>query len=377
MATVYSVLAASWLLGAVAIDAGAAALPRKLASSVERLKAVGPEGQGNAAAQAAWNEVAKAKASQIPELLVAMDGANDYALNWMRAAIETAVQRESAAGAKLSLKSLEVLLRDTRHHARGRRLAFELIQKLDASRAQAMLPEFLQDPGSELRREAVAQLMTRAVGQTNTAKATAVTMYRQALGFSREADQIEDIAKRLLDLGDKVDLAKTFGWVSKWQLIGPFDNAGEVGFAKVYPPEERLDLTAELAGKSGSVKWFPYETRSEYGLVDFNQAISSLKGAAGYATAEFWSDSVRTAQVRLGCKNGWKIWVNGTLVFGRDEYHRSAEIDQYRMPVSLKAGKNILLVKCTQNEQTQDWAKEWEFQLRVTDEQGTPIVSTR
>ncbi len=57
MARVYSVLAASWMLGAVAIDAGAAALPRKLASSVERLKAVGPEGQGNAAAQAAWNEV--------------------------------------------------------------------------------------------------------------------------------------------------------------------------------------------------------------------------------------------------------------------------------------------------------------------------------
>ena len=112
-------------------------------------------------------------------------------------------------------------------------------------------------------------------------------------------------------------------------------------------------------------------------MVDFNQAISSLKGVAGYATAEFWSDSARSAQVRLGCKNGWKIWVNGTLVFGRDEYHRSAEIDQYRMPVSLKAGKNILLVKCTQNEQTQDWAKEWEFQLRVTDEQGTPIVSTR
>jgi hypothetical protein len=160
-----------------------------------------------------------------------------------------------------------------------------------------------------MRREAVAQLMATAARQTNGTKATAVTTYRQALGFSREADQIEDIAKRLQDLGDKVDLAKTFGWVSKWQLIGPFDNTGEAGFAKVYPPEERLDLGAGLTGKSGPVKWFPYETRSEYGLVDFNQAISSLKGAVGYATAEFWSDSARTAQVRLGCKNGWKVWV--------------------------------------------------------------------
>lgn len=376
MARVYSVLTASWLLGAAAID-GAAALPRKLASSVERLKAVGPEGQGNGAAQVAWSDVSKAKASQIPDLLVAMDGANDYALNWIRAAIEAAVQRETAAGSKLSVKSLETVLRDTRHHPRARRLAFELIQRVDTAKAQAILPSFLQDPGSELRREAVAQLMATAAGQIPNSKPAAVTTYRQALGFSREADQIEDIAKRLLDLGDKVDLAKTFGWVSKWQLIGPFDNTGEAGFAKVYPPEERLELTAELSGKSGPVKWFPYETRSEYGLVDFNQAISSLKGAVGYAASEFWSDSARPAQVRLGCKNGWKVWVNGVLIFGRDEYHRSAEIDQYRMPVSLKAGKNVILVKCAQNEQTQDWAKEWEFQLRVTDEQGTPIVSTR
>lgn len=376
MARVHPVLAASVLLVATAIDS-VAALPRKLASSVERLKAVGPEGQGNAVAQAAWSDVAKAKASQIPDLIVAMDGANDYALNWIRAAIEAAVQRETAAGSKLSVKSLEAVLRDTRHHPRARRLAFELMQRVDASKAQTILPDFLQDPGSEMRREAVAQLMATAARQTNGTKATAVITYRQALGFSREADQIEDIAKRLQDLGDKVDLAKTFGWVSKWQLIGPFDNTGESGFAKVYPPEERFELAAELPGKSGPVKWFPYETRSEYGLVDFNQAISSLKGAVGYATSEFWSDSARPAQVRLGCKNGWKVWVNGVLIFGRDEYHRSAEIDQYRMPVSLKAGKNVILVKCAQNEQTQDWAKEWEFQLRVTDEQGTPIVSTR
>jgi hypothetical protein len=76
MGRVHSVLAVACLLGTAAID-GSAALPRKLASSVERLKAVGPEGQGNAAAQGAWNEVAKTKATQIPDLLVAMDGAND------------------------------------------------------------------------------------------------------------------------------------------------------------------------------------------------------------------------------------------------------------------------------------------------------------
>jgi hypothetical protein len=93
--------------------------------------------------------------------------------------------------------------------------------------------------------------------------------------------------------------------------------------------------------------------------------------------AEFVSDKARPAEIRLGCKNGWKVWLNGKFLFGRDEYHTGAEIDQFRLPVQLRAGTNVLLVKCTQNAQTEDWTKEWEFQLRVTDAQGTPIRSTR
>ena len=47
-----------------------------------------------------------------------------------------------------------------------------------------------------------------------------------------------------------------------------------------------------------------------------------------------------------------KVWLNGRFVFGRDEYHRNMEMDQYRLPVELKSGRNTLLVKCCQNEQT-------------------------
>jgi hypothetical protein len=71
------------------------------------------------------------------------------------------------------------------------------------------------------------------------------------------------------------------------------------------------------------------------------------------------------------------VWLNGKYIFGRDEYHRGAEIDQYRMPVELKRGKNTILVKVTQNELVEDWTKEWEFQLRVTDTLGTPLASKR
>ena len=68
---------------------------------------------------------------------------------------------------------------------------------------------------------------------------------------------------------------------------------------------------------------------------------------------------------------------NGKFLFGRDEYHRGAEIDQYRLAGELKKGRNTILVKLCQNEQKEEWTKEWEFQLRITDALGTPIASAK
>ena len=118
-----------------------------------------------------------------------------------------------------------------------------------------------------------------------------------------------------------------------------------------------------------------YATGHDYGKVDFNQPFGSHKGVAAYACTEFNAATARPAELRLGCKNGWKIWFNGKLLFGRDEYHRGARIDQYRLPVELKAGRNTILVKACQNEEVQDWTKEWEFQLRVCDDIGTAILA--
>ncbi len=101
------------------------------------------------------------------------------------------------------------------------------------------------------------------------------------------------------------------------------------------------------------------------------------KSAVGYAAADFFSESDRPAEIRIGCKNGWKVWLNGELLFARDEYHRGAKLDQYKLPCQLKKGKNMILVKCCQNEQKEQWTVEWEFQLRVCDATGTAILAER
>ncbi len=371
-------LLSSGLLCLTVLASTATAAEPPVAALVQRIKAVSAEGQGNADANRALQELAKGGGKSLTAILGAMNGANDYALNWLRAAVETIAQHESAARHPLPLAELKQFLANTREHPQARRLAYDLIAREDPATAKALLPGFLNDPSNELRRDAVQLLVDAAAAQTKAGDRTAAAAgLGDALKHARDPDQIESIAKSLTDLGQKVDLQKTFGWLTRWKIIGPFDNTGGAGFEKAFPPEQSVDATAEYDGKAGKVRWQDYQTKSEYGLIDFNQPLDALKEVTAYASTEFWTEKGRTAEIRLGCKNGWKVWLNGKLLFGRDEYHRGVEIDQYRLTADLKPGKNVLLIKCCQNEQKEDWTKEWEFQVRITDAEGTPLASSK
>jgi len=170
-------------------------------------------------------------------------------------------------------------------------------------------------------------------------------------------------------------LTRHFGFLVDWQMAGPFHNKDRAGFAAVFGPEKNAALSVTYDGMKGKVKWQPYSTDDEYGMVDFNKPYGDLKEVTGYAQTEFVSLTDRPAELRLGCKNAWKIWLNGELVFERDEYHRGMRIDQYQLPVQLEKGSNTILVKACQNEQVEDWTVQWQFQLRVCDATGTAIHS--
>jgi hypothetical protein len=355
-----------------------AASAAQLTKSIETIRAVGPEGRGNAEAAQAWKALGTTDAESLLPILGAMDGANDLAVNWLRAAVDTIAGRELAAGRKLPVADLEKFVRDTKHHPRARRLAYELIAQANPDAGQRLIAGLRDDPSPELRRDAILRLTDeaaklRTAGKTNEA----VPKYQTAIQAARDVDQVESIAKELKKLGSPVDLPAVFGWVKQWKVIGPFDSTGGVGHEKVFPPEERIDLAAEYDGKEGKVRWQDYTATGDYGLVDLNKPCGALKEVAGYAYTEFHADKARPVELRLGCKNAWKVWLNGKLLFGRDEYHRGMEIDQYRMAGELKPGKNTILVKICQNEQKEKWTVEWEFQLRVTDPLGTPIASAK
>ena len=290
----------------------------------------------------------------------------------------TIAGRELAKGRALPTAVLEKFVRDTKHHPRARRLAYELVARAEPEQARRLIAGLRDDPSTELRRDAVQGFADEAAvlhqaGKTNDA----ILKYQGALKSARDVDQVEGIAQALKQLGQPVALPAVFGWVQNWKVIGPFDSTRGAGFEKVYPPEQHVDLAGELDGKSAKLRWLDYQATGDYGLVDLNKPCGALKEVTGYAYTEFYADKARPVELRLGCKNAWKVWLNGKFLFGRDEYHRGMEIDQYRMAAELKPGKNTILVKLCQNEQTEKWTVEWEFQLRLTDAIGTPIASTK
>ena len=80
--------------------------PPEIAGPLKMIRAVGPEGRGNREASAAWKKLSESKAAVLLPILEAMDGANDYALNWLRAAFDAIASRELNSGAKLPLPEL-------------------------------------------------------------------------------------------------------------------------------------------------------------------------------------------------------------------------------------------------------------------------------
>lgn len=348
----------------------------EVAKAIQSLRFVSDGGQGNVEAAAAFQQLATADADRLPQVLVALDGAGPLAANWLRAAVDTISERRLGEGRKLPASELEAFVLDVRHDPRARRLAFEWLVRVDPTANERLIPAMTQDSSVELRRDAIARLIGQGQDLMEAQRAEAAReVFQSALNGARDEDQIRVIVEKLRGLGQEVDLPRHFGFLMQWKIIGPFDNRGRAGFAAVYPPEEKLDADGQYTGLSENLRWKDYSTTDDYGMVDFNVPFGKLKEATAFAWSEFTSDRERDVEIRLGCKNAWKVWVNGELLFGRDEYHRGMSLDQYRLPVKLNAGRNEILVKACQNEEQQDWTVEWQFQLRVCDAAGTAILS--
>lgn len=352
-----------------------------IAVDIDQLTAVinkiGVKGQGHAEARNAMSELVEIDPTDVVDILHGFDSKNVLALNWLRAAVDSVLESAHQNGKTIPLRELQAFLADTRNNENARRVAYEWIVQLDDSLRTNILLNSLNDPSLEIRREAVTEAVSASLKIKDAQKEVALSQLKTILSSARDIDQIEQITTHIESLGGTVDLPRHFGFLMTWNLVGPFDNSGTKGFDVAYPPEANVALDKTLEGKAGSVQWFEHTTMDPYGMMDLNVIMpEKYKGAIVYAYTTFDSSEDRDVEIRMGCVNGNKIWVNGKLITSNHVYHANTSIDQYIAKARLHKGENEILVKVAQNEQEESWAQRWQFQLRICDKYGTAVLAS-
>jgi hypothetical protein len=313
--------------------------------------------------------------TELLDVLAAMKGKSAVAKNWYLSVAQSVADRSP----QQSLEELEQFLPRLSEDPAARYWAFSFVTRAKPEQREELLEAMLADPCLELRYEAVQLRLARLAEDKSTlSKEQQLATCRELLAAARLPEQVQEIARQLEELGDKVNLLEHFGFIDEWQVIGPFANLNQSKFDEVYPPEADYlkpgaKPTASYRGKNANVSWQAAKTERDDGAVDLNPIFANEKGAIVYAAASFESAGEQECEVRIGSPNAVKVWLNGELVISREVYHAGSQVDQYVAPVKLRAGANTLLVKVCQNEQTDSWAQEWEFQLRFTDSTGLAI----
>jgi hypothetical protein len=175
---------------------------------------------------------------------------------------------------------------------------------------------------------------------------------------------------------DAVSLEPVMNFITRWQVIGPFDNPraeegeGTVGLEIPYPPERSINLEAEYEGMRGEpVRWREVGT-DENGYLNFDALFALNEQTCAYAAAWIESPDSRVVDCFLGSDDWVGVWLNGERVHA-NVLHRPAEPDQDHIRLRLRPGQNLLLVKVG------DDYGGWGMYLRIPDPDQVLRISVR
>jgi hypothetical protein len=347
-----------------------------LNQALETVRKVDSHGAGHEDAVKAMQILNTATPAQVPLLLSGMKDTNQLAQNWIRGAIQSALGH-SGEFPKDSL--LKFLQEDLDSNDMGRLVAWELLVADTPALTDELLPKMLNDSSLPLRQLSVEWHISKADA---AGEGQSFALLVDALVAARDVNQIQKIADKLATKGVNIDLHRQLGFINTWKIAGPFDNKGEKGFAVALGPETSPgEIDPEAVYKDGldgaEIKWKEVKSVDATATVNLNEVLGKIKGATAYAYAEFDAMEDAECEIRIGCINANKVWLNGEPVLANEVYHVGMMPDQFSGKGKLVKGKNRILFKICQNEQEQPWAQEWMFQLRICNPDGSAILPVK
>jgi hypothetical protein len=219
-----------------------------------------------------------------------------------------------------------------------RRMAVSVYGKTGCPDALKTLMPFMAKPGlQDETRQAVLSLAEALVASEPELAGKAADEVLKRAKDGDERDRARRIAERWRE---------NTGYVTQWDAAGPFsseDIKGTELFDVAFAPEEEGSVEWKQAVSTGCNKF-------SAGL-DL-KALFRDDDRAAYVRCRVASDRARDAVLELGSDDGVKAWLNGKLVHANNAVREMKPGDD-RVPVALKKGVNILLLKVVQGDG--DW----------------------
>ena len=165
------------------------------------------------------------------------------------------------------------------------------------------------------------------------------------------------------------------GFILNWITVGVFPNPGgrlrwddpmppdinarEVDFDKDYlttvgdEKDVKPELGATLQDADGkTISWGAITGDPHAGFVDmlkyYDAKGMKTVNVIGYLACFLKSDKEQRVILSLGSDDGYKLWVNGEFVIP-NHTHRGAVVDDDPVPVTLRKGVNMVLLKVSQD----------------------------
>jgi hypothetical protein len=156
------------------------------------------------------------------------------------------------------------------------------------------------------------------------------------------------------------------GFLRDWMLVGPFPNRTKYPLdLTLYPPDDGPDLAAEYDGATGKVRWTPVATGDAW--VDLAAQFQAQGPGVAYALAGFSAERETPVLLRLGSSGGVSLVLNREAVWSSNT-SRTAAPDQDRVPLTLRAGDNVLLFKISTA------TAAWRFTAELTPAPGGSVA---
>jgi hypothetical protein len=205
--------------------------------------------------------------------------------------------------------------------------------------------------------QAILQIAPATAGAHPQETKEALQRVLEATGSAESRNRAVTIARQIEQMTD---------YLTAWQMAGPYRETGKdyaALFDIVFPPETPGTKDASWkplpAGTDPARPW----------LLDLLKALGGEQAVA-YARTAVFSEKEQSAVLELGSDDGAKVWLNGKLVHANN-VARPITPGSDKVPVTLRAGWNPLLLKVTQNNLG------WEFSARFVRPDGSRLEGLR